>query len=260
MSFQPQTSLSVLLIGDSCLDIYHYGTCERISPEAPVPVFKELETETRFGMSLNVYLNLLSFGLKTECLVGDPIVEKHRYIDSRSKQHLLRVDRNESLENDVLNFDKRIMGDIDVVVVSDYDKGFLPAEICREVSEYCYAHNIPVFVDSKKPDLSCFPHSIIKINQKEYENVTSYPKDCELIVTLGSDGTLYKGEVYETNQVEVFDVCGAGDVFISSLVYMYVKHADMVRAIKFANKCAAYSVTKFGTYVLTEEDVNDLCV
>ena len=71
---------------------------------------------------------------------------------------------------------------------------------------------------------------------------------------------MYKGDIYSTQQVEVFDVCGAGDVFMASMIYMYLQYGDMVKAIKFANKCAALSVTKFGTYVLTEEDVSDLCV
>ncbi len=260
MSFQPPKSLNVLLLGDSCLDVYHYGNCSRISPEAPVPVFVEDEIEVRHGMALNVYLNLLAFGLAVECMVGDTQVEKHRYIDFKSKQHLLRVDLNEHEETGVFRFDERIMGDIDIVVISDYDKGFLHPAACSSLTRYCFDKNIPVFVDSKKKDLSCFENCILKINKNEYEEVTQYPKNYDLIVTLGAEGTLYKGEIYDTKQVEVFDVCGAGDVFISSLVYKYMQHGDMIKAIEFANKCAAHSVTKFGTYVLTEEDVNDLCV
>lgn len=260
MSFQPPKSLSVLLLGDACVDVYHYGRCDRISPEAPVPVFLEEETETRMGMALNVYLNLLSFELNVDCMVGETYIEKHRYIDSRSKQHLLRVDRNENEEVGIFRFDNRILGDIDLVIISDYDKGFLTSEQCLSLSKYCYNNNIPVFVDSKKTDLSCFENCIIKINQHEYEKIIKYPKNLDLIVTLGADGVLYKGDIYKTDGVEVFDVCGAGDVFISSLVYMYLKHGDMIKAIEFANKCAAYSVTKFGTYVLTKEDVDDLCV
>jgi len=260
MSFQPPKSLNVLLLGDSCLDVYHYGSCSRISPEAPVPVFVEDEIEVRHGMALNVYLNLLAFGLAVECMIGDSQVEKHRYIDFKSKQHLLRVDLNEHEETGVFRFDERMMGDIDIVVISDYNKGFLHPAACSSLTRYCFDKNVPVFVDSKKKDLSCFENCILKINKNEYEEVTQYPNNYDLIVTLGAEGTLYKGEIYDTKQVEVFDVCGAGDVFISSLVYKYMQHGDMIKAIEFANKCAAHSVTKFGTYVLTEEDVNDLCV
>ena len=260
MSFQPPKSLNVLLLGDSCLDVYHYGSCSRISPEAPVPVFVEDEIEVRHGMALNVYLNLLAFGLAVECMIGDTQVEKHRYIDFKSKQHLLRVDLNEHEETGVFRFDERMMGDIDIVVISDYNKGFLHPAACSSLTRYCFDKNVPVFVDSKKKDLSCFENCILKINKNEYEEVTQYPNNYDLIVTLGAEGTLYKGEIYDTKQVEVFDVCGAGDVFISSLVYKYMQHGDMIKAIEFANKCAAHSVTKFGTYVLTEEDVNDLCV
>jgi len=260
MSFQPPKSLNVLLLGDSCLDVYHYGSCSRISPEAQVPVFVEDEIEVRHGMALNVYLNLLAFGLAVECMIGDTQVEKHRYIDFKSKQHLLRVDLNEHEETGVFRFDERMMGDIDIVVISDYNKGFLHPAACSSLTRYCFDKNVPVFVDSKKKDLSCFENCILKINKNEYEEVTQYPNNYDLIVTLGAEGTLYKGEIYDTKQVEVFDVCGAGDVFISSLVYKYMQHGDMIKAIEFANKCAAHSVTKFGTYVLTEEDVNDLCV
>jgi D-beta-D-heptose 7-phosphate kinase/D-beta-D-heptose 1-phosphate adenosyltransferase len=231
-----------------------------MSPEAPVPVFVEDEIEVRHGMALNVYLNLLAFDLGVECVVGETQVEKHRYIDLKSKQHLLRVDLNEDEESAVFRFDEQVMDDVDIVVISDYNKGFLAPAACSSISRYCFDNNIPVFVDSKKKDLSCFENCILKINKNEYDEVTQYPNNCDLIVTLGAEGTLYKGEIYETNQVEVFDVCGAGDVFISSLVYKYMQHADMIKAIQFANKCAAYSVTKFGTYVLTEEDINDLRV
>jgi len=260
MSFQQPKSLNVLLLGDSCLDIYHYGSCNRISPEAPVPVFVEDEIEVRHGMALNVYLNLLAFNLAVECMVGDAQVEKHRYIDFKSKQHLLRVDLNEDEETGVFRFDERTMADVDLVVISDYNKGFLHPPACSSLARYCFDKNIPVFVDSKKKDLSCFENCILKINKNEYEEVVQYPNNYDLIVTLGAEGTLYKGEIYDTKQVEVFDVCGAGDVFISSLVYKYMQHGDMIKAIEFANKCAAHSVTKFGTYVLTEEDINDLCV
>jgi len=242
------------------MDVYHYGECNRISPEAPVPIFTENRVEFRHGMAMNVFFNLRSFGLNAEYITDNTERQKHRYIEEKFKQHVLRVDTNESEFVEEFKFDHRILSDVDLIVLSDYNKGFLSNTQCDSLSKYCFANNIPVFVDSKKTDLSCFENCIIKINEKEYEKVTKYPKNYDLIVTLGEGGTLYKNKIYETKQVEVFDVCGAGDVFIAALVYKYLKNSDIIKSIKFANKCASFSVTKFGTYILTEKDIDGLCV
>ena len=82
MSIQQAKSLKVLLMGDGCIDVYHYGECTRLSPEAPVPVFLEINTEKRPGMALNVFLNLRALGLDTEYITDRDGIEKHRYIDA----------------------------------------------------------------------------------------------------------------------------------------------------------------------------------
>jgi D-beta-D-heptose 7-phosphate kinase/D-beta-D-heptose 1-phosphate adenosyltransferase len=64
MDTQPRKLLKVLLLGDHCEDVYHYGVCERISPEAPVPILKKFKTVTKEGMSSNVKNNLESLGIK----------------------------------------------------------------------------------------------------------------------------------------------------------------------------------------------------
>ena len=58
--------------------------------------------------------------------------------------------------------------------------------------------------------------------------------------------------------VGVFDVVGAGDTFLSALVYFYLIYGKIEEAIPYANKAAAIAVTHFGTYVLTERDVNEV--
>ena len=57
MTTQQQTSFNVLLIGDSCTDRYNIGSVDRISPEAPVPVLKIVDTYDVPGMAANVNLN-----------------------------------------------------------------------------------------------------------------------------------------------------------------------------------------------------------
>ena len=70
-----------------------------------------------------------------------------------------------------------------------------------------------------------------------------------------------EGKDYEVEQTEVFDVCGAGDTFLAGLVTGYMSfEQDLDRAIKFANKCASYSVRRLGTYAIKKGDLNDICV
>ena len=96
MDIQPPKQFKVLLIGDSCQDIYHFGTCDRISPEAPVLILKENKIETKAGMAANVKENLTSFGFLVDFITNEEVIKKHRYIDEKTKHHLLRVDEGES--------------------------------------------------------------------------------------------------------------------------------------------------------------------
>ena len=50
--------MNVLVIGDSCEDVFIYGDIERISPEAPIPVFKPTHEESNGGMAKNVANNV----------------------------------------------------------------------------------------------------------------------------------------------------------------------------------------------------------
>jgi len=260
VDIQQLKQFKILVIGDSCEDIYHYGKCERLSPEAPVPVFSEESLSFHPGMSSNVFANLESLGAQVSHITNEEKIEKHRYIDSRFKQHLLRVDVGDdaiSKSFDIRDINKDYK--YDAVIISDYDKGFLTRDSCRQICNLFHEKEIPVFVDSKKKDLSCFNECYIKINEREFELSEALPKKCRIIVTLGPKGALYDEQLYETDKVEAFDVCGAGDVFLSALVSFFLLTSDIEYAIIISNKCASFSVTKVGTYIVTQGDVYDLC-
>ena len=91
-----QEPFRVLLIGDSCYDIYHTGSVDRISPEAPVPVFDLEGTHTKKGMASNVYSNLMSLDVEVD-IITEYSENKNRYIDSKTGQQLLRVDEQISI-------------------------------------------------------------------------------------------------------------------------------------------------------------------
>ena len=245
-----QKQFKVLLIGDSCTDEYVYGVCERLNPEAPVPILRETRVETQKGMAWNVRENLMSFGMEVYILTQEEQIVKRRFIDERYNQQILRVD----VEKDSKPLDYDLPQEyFDALVISDYDKGFITSSRIFDLAE---KFDGPVFIDSKKRHLPV-EHAFIKINEEEYSKL-SYKSE-NLIVTKGSKGADYQGKNYPAVGVSVFDVCGAGDTFLSALVYFYLLYGKIERAIPYANKAAAIAVTHFGTYVLSKEDVYEIC-
>ena len=244
-----QKQLKVLLIGDSCTDEYVYGFCERLNPEAPVPILKFNRKETKKGMAWNVRENIESFGIEVFMITNQETITKTRYIDEKYNQQILRVDNEPDLKP--MNYDLPD-GHFDALVISDYDKGFLSNEKVFELVEW---FDGPVFIDSKKtklPKESCF----VKINDLEFSKLDN-PAD-NLIITRGSKGAEYQGKLYPGEKVDIFDAVGAGDTFLSALVYFYLKCGKIEEAIPYANKAAAIAVSNFGTYILTKEDVNEI--
>ena len=254
---QAQTSFNVLLIGDSCTDEYYIGTCDRLSPEAPVPVIKIVDHYVLDGMSANVNLNLKNLGIDADFITNTEQIIKTRYIDKRSGQHLLRVDN----ERDIIPWSGRTLfptDSYDAIVISDYNKGFLTYENIEQIIK---SVRCPVFIDTKKQDLSRFSADwvYVKINESEYKNRFSIPKN--LIVTLGDKGAMLKQynseKFYETRSVEVMDVCGCGDTFLAALTAQYLLTNDIENAIIFANVAAGISVQHRGNYAPSYNEIKN---
>lgn len=261
---QQRKQYRILLIGDSCTDRYHYGTCSRLSPEAPVPVLSHTRTEEMFGMVLNVENNLLAFGddVDIDVLTNEQSIFKERFVDEKSGQHILRFDSGEDKKLKELNLKEpelKAIAKYDLVIVSDYEKGFITERVAKEICELCLLYDIPIFVDTKKRDLTCFKGSIVKINEKESKLLKTKHPDHQLVVTRGSIGAEWNNKVFGTRQVQVSDVSGAGDTFLAVLSLQYVRfNRQMETAIIMANKASSYVVQKSGTYSLKEEDVEKL--
>ena len=262
MDTQPQKYFNILVIGDGCIDQFHYGVCERLSPEAPVPVFKHVRTEQYGGMMHNVCSNLSAFhDVKIDKLTNTEEIRKERFVDVRTNQHLLRADYGEDKKVSFLceNLLESTLSKkkYDAIIVSDYDKGFISNTIADIIS----SKKIPVFVDTKKKDYGCYQNCILKINEAEFERAKEYWRKTslektEVIVTLGGRGARWREKIYPTVPREAFDVSGAGDTFLASFVYSFLKsEGDMEKAIMFANQCSGIVVQKKGTYSLTAEDI-----
>jgi D-beta-D-heptose 7-phosphate kinase/D-beta-D-heptose 1-phosphate adenosyltransferase len=243
----------ILLIGDACIDKYVYGTVDRISPESPVPVLKlSGKEESRPGMASNVYENLKALHCDVQQLSG-PLSYKTRFIDTKSGYQLLRVD--EDHKSEPIEFATFIPEMYNAIVISDYNKGCVSPETIREVRNLFRG---PIFIDTKKTDLEEFDGCYVKINDLEHRSAQTLPSSRYLIVTKGSEGTLYDGKMYPTKKVEVHDVTGAGDVHLAALAVFYLFTGSIENALPFANKLASISVQHTGTYTITDEDLNSL--
>ena len=245
---QQQTLFKILLVGDNCIDVYQYGTIDRLSPEAPVPVFVPTYKEEREGMAGNVAKNLEALGCEVNYMFGETSV-KTRLIDERSRQQIVRIDND--VVSTPITFDTAIPDVYDAIVVSDYNKGTVSYELIEEL----IALSIPIFIDTKKTDLERMQGAWVKINELEYSKIKS---ECSgLIVTRGSRGAsaVHHDIDVAAPSVEVVDVTGAGDTFLAALTYQYLDTGNIEQAIRFANQASAITVQHLGVYAPTLKEM-----
>ena len=252
---------NVLLIGDSCTDVWAYGECKRLSPEAPVPVMKYRETQSALGMAANVNENLKSLGINVNFLTNKETITKTRYVDEKSNYQVMRLD-NEPDVKPLREAELRMAAmhlDYDAVVISDYDKGYVDDNLIDIIAPR--NPGIKIFVDTKKKKLPTQYNNVVyKINKKEFEllDPDHIPNGKNMIVTHGANGALWDHQTFPVPITRVFDVTGAGDTFLAALVFYYIQLPDMKESINFANRCAAIAVQSPGTYTLTMEDVDGI--
>ena len=214
--------MKILVIGENCIDKFIYGTCNRICPEAPVPVFKPVRETVNPGMTANVVNNVLALGSSCDIITNKNIIEKIRYVDSRSNQIIMRLDKNDfvGVENKYLHEENKLKG-YNAIIISDYGKGFLTEKDIELISKV----DCVVFLQTNKIiDEWCLEVDFIKINEHEYSHIEDNLKKLEkdghkinLIVTLGENGCKYNDMYFKIkNRVEVRDLSGAGDTFLAA--------------------------------------------
>jgi D-beta-D-heptose 7-phosphate kinase/D-beta-D-heptose 1-phosphate adenosyltransferase len=236
----------VLVVGESCIDRFVYCNIERLSPEAPVPVLIPVETTENKGMSGNVVENLRALGVDynqiTHWYQFAPIT-KTRYVDKKTNHMFIRVDEGEDLVKDINDINMNQF--FNIIIVSDYNKGFLDDSILKEI---CTMGGITI-LDSKRKltqdIIDCF--DFVKLNEQESINNKELTGLDNVLITLGSRGTMYQGVIYPSpNPQETIDVSGAGDTFTSSFILKYYETKDVKTSIIYANEKSSIVVSKRG--------------
>ena len=195
---------TILVVGDLMLDKFIFGSVDRISPEAPVPIVKLEKEEQMLGGSGNVIRNLSNLGIKTSLcsavgkdLAGDLLItqltkkdtnisnvlrlksvrttEKMRIVADR--QQIARVDwdmdesKADFVDDLIKNMSEHIEN-VNGVIISDYAKGMCSEVLLKRVIEISNNNNIPIFIDPKGIDWGKYKHTnLITPNIKEAETV-----------------------------------------------------------------------------------------
>ena len=190
----------LLVVGDSILDEYIFGSVQRISPEAPVPILNHSESEFRLGGAANVAANAAAFGVdvsllgicgtddSAEILIskleeenidpimiradqGKTILKKRMIADN---QQLFRIDGEVKFDkgaaDSARSLFKKVCKNYDLVVFSDYGKGTLVDH--KDYIELCKNLNIPVLIDPKGGDFEKYiGATLITPNLREFEEI-----------------------------------------------------------------------------------------
>lgn len=304
----------LVVVGDVMLDTYIVGNSSRLSPEAPVPVLLvERETSTLGGAG-NAFANIISFGAKAALIgcVGDdaqgdsvkqmvkdtggnsdllltdisrPTISKTRYLQGH--QHLLRCDReitdaiSEDIRDEVFTVIKSQLNGVDVLVLSDYDKGlFRDADFLRTLIKLAKDKNILVIADPKGKDFSKYQGAdFITPNAKELaeatgQDIAKTDGDVEkqanlliekyglahVLVTRSEDGLSLissngKHTHIPTHVEKIFDVSGAGDTVLAVFACLLATGLAPEKCAWLANKAGSIVVKKSGTSLITQSEL-----
>jgi len=302
----------ILIVGDLMLDRYIVGGVFRISPEAPIPILAARGSEERLGGAGNVAANLAAMqsevdvlgvvgdddsgrslldlltklGVETDGCVVDatrPTIQKTRMMSGGHQ--LLRIDNEDlrpinaaTLQSILTVLPARVQR-AQAVILSDYGKGTLPAEVLAATIECARALGVPVLVDPKGTDYWRYKGAtLVTPNRKEAEqalgrkldNLDELPQAADellrlaeldaAIITLGPDGMYFKSRDGHQGHVPalaqaVFDVTGAGDTVVAQLGLWLAEGLSLDRAVGIANHAAAIVVSHHGTYAVTRGEL-----
>ena len=300
-----------LVVGDLMLDEYVWGAVDRISPEAPVQIVDVKRKELRLGGAGNVINNLLTLNCQVDVVsvVGDDDdgqfllrrltergVLKHGVfgqpgrVTSRktrvfaSNQQIVRIDQESraditaTSEERILEHVKAVVSDLDVIFLSDYQKGVLTDSLLKDVIALGRKANVPVLVDPKGDDYRKYRGAtLLTPNRKEAQQATGITIADEasllaagrklvaefdleaLVLTRSEQGmTVFSasGEIHlPTVAREVYDVSGAGDTVLSLFGLGMAQKLPLERSAWLANLAAGIVVGKVGTSTVSAQEM-----
>ena len=310
--------MEILLLGDIVIDNSFFGISTRIAPEGPVPIVNISRTETSFGCIGNIVLSCKPFFKKIYLPIAFDIndnktIESLKNINSEANVQAInfhqenrkiitknrvfsdnriiaRYDEeeineiNSSICKEITTFVKKIIPTLNIILISDYRKGFLSDILISNIIELANNNNIPVIVDPKGRNYDRYKNAtLIKPNIDEAELffgrkiltkedwveyglfITKNLKIKYILTTMGSRGMNFmynkEGTIHSIQKnikpSTVIDVTGCGDSILAGIAIFYLYNKSFKGIDKLLlclTNIGSISVTTSGCYTLTEKD------
>tara|TARA_B100001057_G_scaffold171070_1_gene171876 strand:- start:27738 stop:28688 length:951 start_codon:yes stop_codon:yes gene_type:complete len=306
------SNINILVVGDLMLDRYIMGTSNRMSPEAPVPVITPIKKFSVPGGAANVALNLASievnvrsigvvgqdkWGTELVNLLNESGIDTSGIIQSKSvpttlkkrtylnDKQILRIDEEKILDDShslkLKEKIKDVIQDIDMIILSDYNKGVLSDKIISFIISLSKNQKIPIIVDPKKEDFKSYKGAtVITPNMNEFSRAVNLKSSDDnsviasgkeqieknqfkyIIITQGKEGMILVGnniiKKVDGKTIKSPDVTGAGDTVIAVFSAIYCLTQNIEISVKIANNAAAYVVSKPGTIYIPLKNLNKI--
>jgi bifunctional ADP-heptose synthase (sugar kinase/adenylyltransferase) len=242
----------ILVIGESCRDVFVYCHAQRLAPDLPIPILDILDETENPGMAANVARNIKAIHEACDLFTNEgwERITKTRYMHQKTNHAFIRIDSKHPVMRAQIT--EIPLAHYDIVAISDYNRGFLTEEDIRSI---CESH-ANVFVDTKKM-LGPWVRAarFIKINNFEFERSEAFLTSellSKIIRTEGEHGAYYNDTHYPVyDKVQVQDASGAGDSFFAALLVRFAETDSVDEAIVFANECARRVVAQRGVSVIS---------
>jgi len=304
------TGKKVLVLGDCMLDQYTFGSITRISPEAPVPIFQRKRDTYVLGGAANVAHNVSRLGgiVRMVSVTGNDTL-RHRLllmldearidrtnilidqtrsttlknrIIAGSHQHVIRFDDEHThtistqIEEDVIRNIPEHLQWADIVVFSDYAKGFLTERIVQAVKESAKKRSLRVVADIKPKNKHLYIGvDLVTPNIHEAREIVGGDtvedvgrRLCEyfksnIYITRGADGITACDLSNVVTHVPAacdspLDVSGAGDTVLAVAALALASQLSLSDAVRLANAAGGVVVQKQGTATVTQEELIDV--
>lgn len=297
------SGLKALVVGDVMLDIFTTGVTTRESPEAPVPIVTMREEVRMLGGAGNVATNVHALGAQVTLVGGVgkdeyssqleavvpkgvqthlvtrsvPTIIKHRVVNQHG--HIVRIDQeviqplNKNECDAVMQYIENVLEDTDVIIISDYAKGFITEKLVQEIKSLAHAKEIPIVVDTKPEHIGFFSNcSLITPNTSEAKQMTAQQTpstqaktlyemiQAPVLITCGAEGIYYYASTKEEGLIgacakNVRDVSGAGDTVTAAAALSLACGMPVKQIARIANAGGGCVVEKYGTALCTLDEL-----